>query len=59
MDLTTGYAAVISIEPEPDTAPGPFLLKPLVDKNIDDAGDHGSQEMVNQTASFPTGTVTR
>ncbi len=59
IDLTSGYAAVISIEPEPDTAPGPFLLKPLVDKNIDDAGDHGSQDMTNQAASFPIGAATR
>jgi len=59
IDLTSGYAAVISIEPNPDTSPGPFLLKPLVDKTIEDVGDHGSQDMMNQAATFPTGAATR
>ena len=31
LDLTTGYAAVISIEPHPDNSQAPFTLKPLAD----------------------------
>ncbi|GEM_PF-789849 len=58
VDLTSGYAAVISIEPEPDNSPAPFALKPLVDPQIDDVGDHVPQEMSNQAASFPTGMAT-
>lgn len=55
-DLTTGYAAVISIEPYPDNSPAPFTLKPLVDSNIDDTGAPGIlQKMVNNARSFPTG----
>ncbi|NJN81879.1 MAG: anti-sigma factor [Caldilineaceae bacterium] len=57
IDLTTGYAAVISIEPEPDNSPMPFLLKPLVDSTIDDVGDHGSQPLESNLGSLPTGTV--
>ncbi len=59
IDLTSGYAAVITIEPEPDTAEGPFFLKLLVDKTIEDVGDHGSQDMGNQASTFPSGTITR
>ncbi len=58
LDLTSGYAAVISIEPEPDNSPAPFALKILVDAHIDDSGDHGPQEIDNQAASLPTGLVT-
>ncbi len=59
IDLTTGYTAVITIEPNPDTAPGPFFLKLLVDKTIEDVGDHGSQDMENQANTFPTGVINR
>ncbi len=58
VDLTQGYVAVISIEPEPDNSPAPFALKPLVGPIVD-AGDHVSQELENQAASFPTGTARR
>ncbi len=55
-DLTTGYAAVISIEPYPDNSADPFTLKPLVDENIDDPGAPGvAQDMANNAASFPVG----
>jgi hypothetical protein len=55
-DLTTGFAAVITIEPYPDNSPAPFTLKPLVDSNIDDPGAPGvAQSMANNAASFPTG----
>jgi hypothetical protein len=33
-----GYAAVISIEPEPDNSPDPFTLKPLIDTDVVDVG---------------------
>jgi len=54
-----GYAAVISVEPEPDNSAAPFFLKPLIDGEIEDVGDHGSQFMVNESAaSLATGNVT-
>jgi hypothetical protein len=56
-DLTDGYAAVISIEPEPDNSPGPFTFKPLVDCTIDDVGEGVLQAMDNNAAGFPTATV--
>jgi hypothetical protein len=37
--LTDGYVVVISVEPDPDNSPAPFTLKPLVDMNVEDAGD--------------------
>ncbi len=52
-----GYAAVISVEPEPDDSPAPFALKPLVDMDIEDVGMGGSQDMANQSANNPTGTI--
>jgi len=58
VDLTQGYTAVISIEPDPDNSPAPFALKPLV-APITDAGDHVSQEMANNAATFPSGTAAR
>jgi hypothetical protein len=58
MDLTQGYKAVISIEPDPDNSPAPFALKPLVGMIVD-AGDHVNQVMDNNAASFPSGTASR
>ena len=58
MVLTDGYAAVISVEPDPDNSPGPFTLKPLVDGTIDELGAGVPQEMANMSADFPTATVT-
>jgi hypothetical protein len=57
-DLTSGYAAVVSIEPEPDNSPAPFTLKPLVDGDIDDVGAGVLQSMMNNAAAFPTGSLT-
>ena len=57
IDLTSGYAAVISIEPEPDNGPAPFAFKPLVDATIDDVGGGTLQPMENQSASLASGTV--
>ncbi len=56
-DLTSGYAAVISVEPEPDNSPGPFLLKPLLDPVIDDVGEKILQPMHRNPASLPWGTA--
>ena len=52
-----GYAAVLSIEPIVDNSPAPFLLKPLVDGESEDVGAGVLQAMMNNAASFPTGTV--
>jgi hypothetical protein len=57
--LTDGYVIVISVEPDPDNSAAPFTLKPLIDTEVEDAGDHGSQELSNSSNSFPTGTATR
>ncbi len=56
-DLTDGFAAVISIEPDPDNSPGPFAFKPLVDGMIDDVGVGVPQDMDNNSAGFPTAVV--
>jgi hypothetical protein len=58
IDLTSGYAAVISIEPEPDNSPAPFALKPLMDQSIEDVGKEVPQTMDNNAGSFPTGSAT-
>ncbi len=53
-----GRTAVISIEPDPDNSPTPFLLKPL----IGTAGQETAPETHDLTlnaASFPVGTVIR
>lgn len=55
--MLIGYMAVISVEPDPDDSPAPFALKPLIDMDIEDVGMAGSQEMTNQSANNPTGTV--
>lgn len=56
IDLTSGYAAAITVEPEPDNSPAPFsALKPLADAMIEDVGDHGAQDFVNEAANFPGG----
>ena len=57
LDLSGGKA-VISIEPEPDNSPAPFLLKPLVGDIPMDAMDHTTYGL-GQNLNFPTGTVTR
>ena len=61
IDLTTGYAAVLTIEPEPDNSPAPFgALKPLVDHDITDIPAPTVQTMENEAAtSFPVGTAVR
>lgn len=58
IDLTSGYATVISIEPEPDNSPAPFAFKPLVDQSINDVGEGVLQSMGNNASTFPAGTAT-
>jgi hypothetical protein len=58
VDLTSGFAAVLTIEPFPDNGPSPFTLKPLIDGSIEDVGMGVLQPMTNMSAGFPTATVT-
>ena len=57
IDLTSGYKAVISVEPQPDDSPKPFALKPLVGE-ITDAGAMSPQQMENKSGSAPSVSVT-
>lgn len=52
-----GGTAVISIEPDPDDASGPFTLKPLVGMIAPDAVDHVTYSMGNNASGFPTGSA--
>ena len=52
-----GATAVISVEPEPDDAPAPFTLKPLVGSAPEDAADHVTYPIANNAEGFPTGTA--
>jgi hypothetical protein len=54
-----GYGVVITIEPEPDTSPAPFGLKPLAAGAIQDLSGEALQPLENQAVGFPTGTATR
>ncbi|MEM6992584.1 MAG: hypothetical protein AAF721_18875 [Myxococcota bacterium] len=53
-----GATVVITIEPEPDSDPAPFTLKPLVAEVHPMAATHQSMAMVGQPETFPTMTVT-
>ncbi len=55
----SGGTAVISIEPEPDNSPAPFVLKPLVAAIPDPAMDHTTYDLTKNLSSFPTGTATK
>lgn len=56
----SGMVLVISIEPNPDNDPSPFLYKPLVVTLPTGAQDHINYELTNMASStFPTGTVSR
>ncbi len=51
---------VISVEPQPDNSPNPFLLKPLVGHVPANAPDHTLLNMDNNAAgSNPTGTASK
>ena len=59
VDLSGGKV-VISVEPDPDNSPAPFLLKPLVADLADPATDHTLYPMSNNaSASNPVGTASR
>jgi hypothetical protein len=52
----SGDMVVISVEPDPDDATAPFVLKPLLYVLPDPAQDHVTYDMGNQAATtFPTG----
>jgi hypothetical protein len=54
-----GGVAVISIEPMPDDDPAPFVLKPLMDTDVEDVGIGVAQDMANVIGdNAPTGSVT-
>ncbi|MCH7514894.1 MAG: anti-sigma factor [Bacteroidetes bacterium] len=56
----SGMVLVISIEPNPDNDPAPFLYKPLVVTLPTGAQDHVNYDLMNNVSStFPTGTVSR
>ncbi len=46
---------VITIEPEPDDSPMPFVLKPLSGTVPGTAMDHVNFSLANGAMSFPTG----
>ena len=54
-----GGTIVISIEPEPDNSPSPFLLKPLVYNVPMSATTHTVLNMNQNLVSLPEGTFTR
>jgi hypothetical protein len=55
-----GKTTVISVEPEPDNSPLPFLLKPLISMIDTAAATAPAIHNFNQNlSSIPTGTVTR
>ena len=56
----SGQKVVISVEPDPDNSPNPFLLKPLIATVPVDADEHTLYGMTNNaTATNPSGSVTR
>lgn len=56
----SGKTLVISIEPNPDNSPMPFMFKPLVVGLPGTATDHVNYPMTNQAAAnFPSGTASR
>lgn len=59
LDLA-GMTVVISVEPDPDNSPAPFLLKPLVGNVDANATDHTPYDMMNNAAATnPQGSVSR
>ncbi|WP_046744507.1 anti-sigma factor [Kordia zhangzhouensis] len=53
-----GRTVVISVEPNPDNSPAPFLLKPLVGTAGNDTAPATNNFALN-ASSFPTGTIVR
>lgn len=50
-----GATVVISVDPDPDDSPAPFVLKPLVGQLADDATDHVNLELMNNAVDLPRG----
>ena len=50
-----GAIAVISVEPSPDDAAGPFTLKPLLGEIPVGARDHVNYTLDNNAQGFPSG----
>jgi len=53
-----GKTVVISVEPDPDNSPAPFLLKPLVGTAGDETAPSTHNFSLN-SSSYPSGSVTR
>ena len=56
--ILLGLTAVISVEPEPDDSAAPFAIKPLIDADITEVIAPATQDMANQSANNPTGSIT-
>src|SRR5262249_35399362 len=54
----SGQTIAVSVEPDPDDAPTPFTLKPLLGMVPAAALDHKDYPLDNKASSFPTGTAT-
>ena len=54
----SGATIVVSVEPDPDDSPEPFVLKPLVGQADDPASDHVSYELSNNAGDLPGGIAT-
>jgi len=55
----SGATIVISVEPDPDDGPMPFVLKPLVGQIPEDGvADHVSYELGNNSVDLPAGVAT-
>lgn len=57
VDLTSSHTAVLTIEPEPDNAAGPFTMKPLVQAIGTDTAPTVQIMGNNAAATNPTGSV--
>lgn len=51
----SGATIVVSVEPDPDDSPEPFVLKPLLGQAADPATDHESYELTNNAVDLPRG----
>src|SRR5262249_33478934 len=54
----SGQTLVVTIEPDPDDAPAPFVLKPLVGTVPATGVDHKDYVLDNKAVGFPSGTAT-
>lgn len=53
----SGATIVISVEPDPDDSPAPFILKPLVGQVPENPNDHENYELANNAVNLPGGTA--